>query len=117
MSNPPVTQPTAIPNYLPPEPVSFEEALGQLPPYMRSLLRVKVQLSVALATTQQPVRRIVELSPGSIIQFDKRYDESLDLRVDGQNVALGEAVKVGDKFGVRITSMVLPSERFLPLKK
>lgn len=117
MSNPPVNQPTALLDYPPAEPLSFEEGLGQLPPYMRSLLRIKVQLSVALATTQQPVRRIVELSPGSIIQFDKRCDESLELRVDGQNVALGEAVKVGDKFGLRITSMVLPSERFLPLGK
>lgn len=101
----------------PPPSQSFEDSLTVLPPYMRSLLRIKVQLTVALATTRQPVRRIVELGPGSIIQFNKRCDEPLELRVDGQGIAVGEAVKVGDKFGVRLSSMVLPKERFLPLRK
>jgi flagellar motor switch protein FliN len=97
--------------------LNFEESLAELPPYMRSLLRIKVQLTVSLATTRQPVRRIVELGPGSIIQFDKRCDEPLDLCVDGQEIAVGEAVKVGEKFGMRLSSMVLPKERFLPLRK
>lgn len=97
--------------------LSFEESLADLPPYMRSLLRIKVQLTVSLATTRQPVRRIVELGPGSIIQFDKRCDDPLELCVDNQEIAVGEAVKVGEKFGVRLSSMVLPKERFLPLRK
>jgi flagellar motor switch/type III secretory pathway protein FliN len=89
-----------------------DEALANLPPYSRSLLRVKVPVRVTLAATQQPVRRILELSPGTIIQFNKPCDDALTLEVGDQTVAVGEAVKVGDKFGLWITSMALPGERF-----
>lgn len=83
-----------------------------LHPYSKSLLRVRVPISATLASQKQPIWRIVELGPGSIIQFDKSCDELLELEVAGHKVALGEAVKVGDKFGIRISSMVLPDERF-----
>lgn len=94
----------------------LEEALPTLPPYIRSLLRIKVALSVTLAQTQQPVNRILELGPGSIIQFDKSCESPLTLFVGTSEVAVGEAVKIGEKFGLRITSMVMPDERFLPLQ-
>jgi flagellar motor switch protein FliM len=58
----------------------------------------------------------MELGPGSIIQFEKSCEEMLELDVGGQAVATGEAVKVGDKFGLRIHSIVLPEERFAPLR-
>jgi len=83
-----------------------------LPPYTRSLLRIKVPVVVALAEKRQKLSRIIELGPGSIIQFDKSCEEMLDLEVGSQAVACGEAVKVGDKFGLRITAMRLPDERF-----
>ncbi|MDY0166519.1 MAG: FliM/FliN family flagellar motor switch protein [Thermoguttaceae bacterium] len=91
--------------------------LQELPVYSRSLLRVKVPVVVTLAQKRQPVSRIVELGPGCIIQFDKSCEEMLDLSLGGRMIANGEAVKVGDKFGLRITSIVLPEERFHPLKK
>ncbi len=92
-------------------------SLRELPVYSRSLLRVKVPVVVTLAQKRQPVSRIVELGPGSIIQFDKSCEEMLDLSLGGRMIANGEAVKVGDKFGLRITNIVLPEERFHPLKK
>jgi flagellar motor switch/type III secretory pathway protein FliN len=95
------------------KPVSVRE----LPVYSRSLLRVKVPVVVTLAQKRQPVSRIVELGPGCIIQFDKSCEEMLDLHLGGRMIANGEAVKVGDKFGLRITNVVLPEERFHPLKK
>ena len=58
----------------------------------------------------------MELGPGSIIQFTKSCEDLLELNVENQVIAQGEAVKVGDKFGLRITSMVLPEERFLTIK-
>ena len=87
-----------------------------LPLYSRSLLRVKVPVVVTLAQKHQPLGRIIELGPGSIIQFDKSCEEMLDLDVGDHRVATGEAVKVGDKFGLRITSMILPEERFKPVR-
>lgn len=91
---------------------TIDDGLRQLPNYARSILRIEVPVVVTLAATKQPVSRIVELGPGSIIQFDKSCEETLSLEVGGQEVAVGEAVKVGDKFGLRLTSMIMPEERF-----
>jgi len=89
----------------------------KLPSYTRSLLRIRVPVVVTLAQKRQRLGSIVELGPGSIIQFDKSCEEMLDLEAGGRNIATGEAVKVGDKFGLRITSITLPEERFKPVKK
>ncbi len=91
-------------------------SLQELPGYTRSLLRIQVPVVVTLAEKRQPLGWIVELGPGSIIQFDKSCEEMLELEVGGHRVATGEAVKVGDKFGLRVTSVVLPEERFNPVK-
>ena len=86
-----------------------------LPPYARSLLRISVPIMVTLARKRQRVGSIVELSPGAIIQFEKSCDELLELEVSGRPAAQGECVKVGDKFGLRITSMIMPEESFKPI--
>lgn len=96
-------------------PAELAAALAALPPYIRSLLKIKVQLSVKLAETKLSVQRVLDLCPGSIIPFEKSCEESLSLLVGETEIALGEAVKSGDKFGLRIGSMVLPAERFLKL--
>ncbi len=84
----------------------------RLPRYSRSLLKIQVPVTVTLATAKKNVRELVELVPGSILQFEKLCDETLTLEVGNTAVAEGETVKVGDKFGLRITSIVLPGERF-----
>ena len=86
--------------------------LGELPEYTRSLLHIRVPVLVTLAQNRQPLGRILELGPGSIIQFEKSCEEMLELSVGEHRIASGEAVKVGDKFGLRITSVILPEERF-----
>lgn len=91
--------------------------LGQLPAYTRSLLRIRVPVIVTLANKKQPLKKITELRPGSIIQFDKSCEEMLELEVNNQVVAEGECVKAGDKFGLRITSMRPPEERFKPVRR
>jgi flagellar motor switch/type III secretory pathway protein FliN len=90
----------------------FEEGIPALPPYTRSLLKIQVPIVASLATTQLPVGRILEIGPGSIIQFDQSCEQPLSLAVGDHPFAVGEAVKVGEKFGLRITSMVMPAERF-----
>ena len=86
--------------------------LRKLSGYAQSLLKVDVAVVVTLASKKESVSCIVDLTPGGIIQFDKSCDEMLDLEISDQAIAVGEAVKVGDKFGLRITSMVLPDEQF-----
>ena len=106
------TQPVAAPS----TPSHNAQSLDALPDYARSLLRIKLPVTVTLASKQQVVEKIVNLNPGSIIQFDKSCEEMLELGVGDQKIGVGEAVKVGDKFGIRITSLVLPDERFHPLR-
>jgi len=91
---------------------NLEDGIRQLPNYAQSLLKVEVPVTVTLSTTKQSVEQILQLGPGSILQFDKRCEENLELEVGGQTVAAGEAVKVGDKFGLWITAMTIPGERF-----
>jgi flagellar motor switch protein FliN/FliY len=95
----------------------FQGGVKDLPSYTRSLLKIRVPLHVTLAETKLPVAKILELGPGSIIQFSKRCEETLSLEVGEHKVAEGEAVKIGEKFGLRITSMKLPNERFWVVKK
>ena len=98
------------------DPSGEHTVLGMLPNYAKSLLRIKVPVIVTLAAKKQPVGRIMELGPGSIIQFDKSCEEMLEMHVNDQLVGQGEAVKVGDKFGIRLTSLVVPGERFKPVR-
>ena len=88
-----------------------------LPDYSRNLLKIQLPVAVTLATTKQSISQIVSFVPGSIIQFNKLCDESLTLEIGNHPVAEGEAVKVGDKFGLRITSMTPPDERLCILEK
>ena len=97
-------------------PSDVDSAMQHLPTYTKSLLRIGVPVTVKLASTKLAVKNVVEMSMGSIIQFDKSCEEPLTLEVAGHEVAFGEAVKVGDKFGLRITSVSLPPERFGPIQ-
>lgn len=83
--------------------------------YIRTLMKIPLETRVSLASTSLPVERIVQLAPGSMIQFSKSADEPLELWIGDTVVAHGEAVKVGDKFGVRIVSITMPPERFRSL--
>ncbi|HJT36527.1 MAG TPA: FliM/FliN family flagellar motor switch protein [Pirellulales bacterium] len=113
---PPGPAPQAFPS-APAVPQPPSMGVDALPAYARSLLRIKVPVIVTLAAKKQPIGRIVELGTGSIIQFDKSCEEMLALHVADQAVAEGEAVKVGDKFGIRVTSLIVPGERFKPVRK
>ena len=126
----PVSEPGAIFNPSPAEPVAASAPAAEepsvpkprpklpahagpsLPPYTQSLLRIRVPVVVTLAEKRQVLSKVLEISPGTIIQFEKSCEEMLDLSVANRSIAAGEAVKVGDKFGLRITSMTPPDERF-----
>lgn len=88
------------------------EDFSQLPGYSRSLLRIEVPVRVVLASKKESMKDIVELAAGTIIKFEKSCDEMLTLQVGDHAVAEGEAVKVGDKFGFRVSKMVMPDEHF-----
>lgn len=88
----------------------------ELPGYCRSLLHIEVPIRVILAEKKMKVHDIVNIGIGSIIQFDKSCEDTLDVEIGRQKIAEGEAVKVGDKFGVRVTNITMPEERYIALK-
>lgn len=107
-----VSTPTENANY-----ESFEQGLDLLPAYARSLLKVKVCVCVTIASTTQPIGNIVNFGPGAVIQFNKSCEDTLSLEVANQVIALGEAVKIGETYGLKVTEVVMPQERFTPVRK
>ncbi len=75
------------------------------------ILDVPLGVSVELGRVKMPVRQLLALSAGSVIELAKLAGEPLDVLINGRTVARGEAVMVNDKFGVRLTEIVSQSER------
>jgi len=80
------------------------------------LLDVPLDLSVELGRARMSIQDLLNLSPGSVIELDKIAGEALDILINGRLVARGEAVVVNDKFGIRISDIVSPSERIARLR-
>ena len=80
--------------------------LDCLTTHARGLLRIRVPIQLTLASQRKSIQEIIELGPGSIVKFEKTFDEPLELQVNDRTIAHGEVVKVGDKFGVRISGLV-----------
>ena len=70
-------------------------------------MAIETPLSVILAEKKLTLDQIVALVPGAMLTFDAHCDEPLKLEAGGQAVATGEAVKIGDKFGLRIRDVLL----------
>ena len=81
------------------------------------LLDLSLSVNVELGKTTMMIKDILELGRGSIIEFDKLVSEPVDILVNGRKMAEGEVVVVDKHFGIRITSMVDPSERLKGLKR
>ena len=81
------------------------------------VLDLPVQLSVELGRTKMPIRHILELGPGSIVELGSLAGEPVDVLVNGYLIAQGEVVVVNDRFGIRLTDIVTPSERLQRLNK
>ncbi len=76
------------------------------------LLDVPLEISVELGRVKMMVREVLDLGTGSIVEVDKAAGEPVDVMVNGRLVARGEVVVIEDNFGVRITEILNPNERF-----
>jgi flagellar motor switch protein FliN/FliY len=83
--------------------------------FWKSILRIQADVAVVLAQQPVAVDRVLHFVPGIMIQFEKQCDSPLALEVKGQKIAEGEVVKVGDKFGLRISDVCEHSETWVPL--
>ena len=73
---------------------------------MDIVMDVKVNVTVQLGTAELPMREVVELSPGAIIQLKQQAKEPVGLLVNGKLIAHGEVVVVEDKFGLKVTEIL-----------
>jgi flagellar motor switch protein FliN/FliY len=81
------------------------------------VLDIPVQLTVELGRTRIPIKHILQLAQGSVIELDALAGEPMDVLVNGFLIAQGEVVVVNDKFGIRLTDIVTPSERMRRLSR
>ncbi len=75
------------------------------------LLDVKLQLTVELGKTELPIKKVLELTKGSIVTLNKAAGEPVELYANGKLIAYGEVVVIEDNFGLRITHITDPAKR------
>jgi flagellar motor switch protein FliN len=81
------------------------------------VLDIPVQLTVELGRTKLPIRNLLQLAQGSVVELDGLAGEPMDVLVNGCLIAQGEVVVVNEKFGIRLTDVITPSERMKRLGK
>jgi len=110
---------------LPPVPGSpVESGLPRLPETARSrsgngmemLLDISLPVTVELGRTRMMIRDILHLAPGSVLELDKLVGEPVDIMINDKPIAGGEVVVIDENFGVRLTSIVSPTERVVNLQ-
>lgn len=84
-------------------------------PDMDVILDIPVQLAMEVGSTTISIRNLLQLNKGSVIELDRLAGEPLDVLVNGTLIAHGEVVVVNDKFGIRMTDVISPSERIKKL--
>lgn len=80
------------------------------------IMDIPVTLSMELGNTEIAIRNLLQLTQGSVVELDRYAGEPLDVLVNGTLIAHGEVVVVNDKYGIRLTDVVSPSERIKRLK-
>lgn len=104
------------------QPVKFasfdeaQDAYGEGSKNLDNLLDIKLQLTVELGRATLPVRKVLELTRGSIVELEKVAGEPVELYANGKLIAHGEVVVIEDNFGLRITSMTDPEPKLNVLK-
>ncbi len=93
-----------------------QDALGSLQD-IDLILDIPVKLTVELGRTKMTIKELLRLSQGSVVALDGLAGEPLDILINGYLIAQGEVVVVADKFGVRITDIITPSERMRRLSR
>ncbi|HKJ95942.1 MAG TPA: flagellar motor switch protein FliN [Gammaproteobacteria bacterium] len=83
---------------------------------MDVILDIPVTLSLEIGRTKINIRNLLQLNQGSVVELDRLAGEPLDVMVNGTLIAHGEVVVVNERFGIRLTDVISPSERVRKLK-
>ena len=92
---------------------SFGEADGKasMLSELDMILDIPVQIAVELGRTKITIKNLLQLAHGSVVELDAMAGEPMSVFVNGTLIAQGEVVVVNDKFGIRLTDIITPSER------
>jgi flagellar motor switch protein FliN/FliY len=85
-------------------------------PNLDVILDIPVSISMEVGSTDISIRNLLQLNQGSVIELDRLAGEALDVLVNGTLIAHGEVVVVNEKFGIRLTDVISPSERIKKLR-
>jgi flagellar motor switch protein FliN/FliY len=104
------------------QPAAFEQltpsgATQAAPANLDLILDIPVNLTVELGRTKIAIKNLLQLAQGSVVELDGLAGEPMDVLVNGCLIAQGEVVVVNDKFGIRLTDIITPSERLRKLTR
>ncbi len=105
----------------PPAGARFEElkadkGQAQMHRDMDFLLDIPLEVTVELGRTRMLIKDLLQLGQGSVVELEKVAGEPMEILVNDKLVARGEVVVVNEKFGVRLTDIISPTERIKQLK-
>lgn len=92
-------------------------AAGGMMNELDMILDIPVKLTVELGRTKITIKNLLQLAHGSVVELDAMAGEPMDVLVNGTLIAQGEVVVVNDKFGIRLTDIITPSERMRKLNR
>ncbi|MGA4493940.1 flagellar motor switch protein FliN [Vreelandella venusta] len=84
---------------------------------LEMIMDIPVKLTVELGRTKLTIKQLLELAQGSVIELEGLAGEPMDILINGYLIAQGEVVVVDDKYGIRITEIITPSERIHKLNR
>lgn len=83
---------------------------------LEMILDIPVTISMEIGRSKIPIRNLLQLNQGSVVELDRLAGEPLDVLVNGTLIAHGEVVVVNEKFGIRLTDVISPAERVKKLR-
>ncbi len=98
------------------EPLEDQPVVNPDGPNLEVILDIPVSLSMEVGSTEISIRNLLQLNQGSVIELDRLAGEALDVFVNGTLIAHGEVVVVNEKFGIRLTDIISPTERIQKLR-
>jgi len=115
-------QTAATPPSTPAQPHAFQQlGVGAVPGTAHNdldmIMDIPVQLSVELGRTKMPIKNLLQLAQGSVVELSGLAGEPLDVLINGFLIAQGEVVVVNEKLGIRVTDIITPSERLRRLSR
>ncbi|MBT2326328.1 flagellar motor switch protein FliN [Variovorax paradoxus] len=99
------------------QPIHDARTPGTSPVDIERILDVPVQLTAEIGRTRITIKNLLQLSQGSVVELDGLAGQPLDVLINGYLIAQGEVVVVNEKYGIRLTDIVTPSERMQKLSR